>query len=190
MMDFRQAEARDLGADHAAGLGVLVEHHAVIAERREIAGHGERGRAAAHERDALAVLLRRRLGQAIADVVLVVGGDALQAADRHRLLLDAYAPAGRLARAVAGAPENSGKHVGLPVDHVGVAVATGRDQPDVFRYRSVRRASPLTIHDLVEVIGRRNVGIFHSVLCTHACRALENLARQQVSAGPSRGSAL
>ena len=168
---FRQAEARNLRADHAAGLGVLVEHHAVIAERREVARHRERGGAAAHERDALAVLDGGRLGQAVADVVLVVGGDALQAADRHRLLLDADAPAGRLARPVAGAPEDSGKHVGLPVDHVGVAVATRRDQPDVFGNRRVRRASPLTIHDLVEVVRRRNVGGFHLLLCTHACRA-------------------
>ena len=105
---FGQAEARDLRADHAAGLRVLVEHHAVVAERREVAGDRERGRAAADQRDALAVLRRRRLGQAVADVVLVVGGDALEAADRDRLLLDASAPAGRLARPVAGAPEDPG----------------------------------------------------------------------------------
>src|SRR5207245_5277092 len=34
---FRQTEARNLRADHAAGLGVLVEHHAVITERRQVA---------------------------------------------------------------------------------------------------------------------------------------------------------
>ena len=104
---FRQAEARDLRADHAAGLRVLVEHDAVIAERRKIARDGERGRAAADQRDALAVLDGGGRGQAAADVVLVVGGDALEAADRDRLLLDAAAPAGRLARPVAGAPEDA-----------------------------------------------------------------------------------
>ncbi len=108
------------------------------------------------------------LRQAVADVVLVVGGDALQAADRHRLLLDPSAPAGRLAGAVAGAPENPRKHVRLPVDHVGVAVATRGDQPDVFGDGRVRRARPLAIHDLVEVVGRSNVGIFHLLLGARA----------------------
>jgi hypothetical protein len=47
--------------------------------------------------------LRAAGGRRGGDVVLVVGGDALQAADRDRLLLDAAAAAGRLAGAVAGA---------------------------------------------------------------------------------------
>ncbi len=51
-----QAEFRDLRADHAAGFRVAVEHHDVIAERRQIARHRERGGAAADQRDALAVL--------------------------------------------------------------------------------------------------------------------------------------
>ena len=38
---------------------VLVEHDAVVAHRREVARHRERGRAAADQRDALAVLLGR-----------------------------------------------------------------------------------------------------------------------------------
>ena len=105
-------------------------------------------------------------GSRARDVVLVVGGDALQAADRHRLVLDAHAPAGRLARAVAGAPENARKHVRLPVDHVGVGVAARRDQPDIFGNGRVRRAGPLAIHDFVEVVRRGNVGILHSLLET------------------------
>src|SRR5262249_61937061 len=103
-------------------------------------------------REAVAVLDGGRPGQAAGDVVLELGGDALEPADRRRLLFDAPAPAGRLARPVAGAAENSGKHVGLPVDDVGVAVATRGDQPDVFGDRRVRRTRPLTIHDLVEVV--------------------------------------
>ncbi len=128
-----QTEFRDLRADHAAGLRVGIEHHAVIADRRQIARHGERGRAAADQRDALAVLARRRFRQPLLDVVFVVGGDALQAADRHRLVLDAHAPAGRLAGAVAGAPENPRKHVRLPIDHVGVGVTPVRDQAGYIR---------------------------------------------------------
>src|SRR5262249_38459282 len=58
------------------------------------------------------------------------------------------------------------KYVRLPIDHVGVAVAARRDQSDIFGNRRVSRAGPLTIHDLVEIVWRRNVGGFHLLLCT------------------------
>ena len=54
----RQAEFRNLRPHHAAGLRVLVEHGAVVTERREVAGDRERGGAAADDRDALAVFRR------------------------------------------------------------------------------------------------------------------------------------
>jgi hypothetical protein len=54
------------------------------------------------------------------DVVLEVGGDALEAADGHRFLVHPAAPAGRLAGAVADAAENARKDIRPPVDHVGV----------------------------------------------------------------------
>ena len=158
---FGQAEARDLGAHHAAALGVAVEQHAVIAERHQIARDGQRGRAGADEGDALAVLLARDRRQIGADVALVVGGDALQPADRHRLLLDPAAPAGRLARAVAGAPENAGEDVRIPVDHIGVGVAPVGDQPDVFRHRRVGRARPLAIDDFMKIVRNADIGGLH-----------------------------
>ena len=158
---FRQPEARDLRADHAAGLGVLVEHGAVIADGGEIAGDGERSGTAPDQRDALAVLVDGGARQPGADVFLVVGGDALEAADGDRILLDPPAPASRLARPVAGAPEDAREHVRFPIDHVGVAVATRRDHANIFGHRRVRRARPLAIHDLVEIIRRSNVGRFH-----------------------------
>jgi hypothetical protein len=136
----------------------------VIAERREIARDGEGGGAAAHQRDPLAVLVLGRARQARLDVAFVVRGDALEPADRNRLVLDAAAPAGGLARPVAGAAENAGKHVGLPIEHVGVAVTPCRDQSDVFRNGGVRRTGPLAIDDLVEIVRGRNVGGFHSLL--------------------------
>ena len=159
-----QAELRDLRAHHAARLRVLIEHDAVISERREVAGDGERGRSAADERDPLAVAAGRGLGQARADVILEVGGDALEPADRDRVLLDASAPARRLARPIAGAPEDAGKYVGLPIDHVGVAVATSRDQSNVLRDGRVRRTSPLAVNHLVEVVRRGNVSRLHLLL--------------------------
>ncbi len=80
---FRQAEFRDLGADHAAAPLVAVIEHDVVAERHQIARDGERGGAGADQGDALAVLLLWRCRQQRLDVALVVGGDALQPADRH-----------------------------------------------------------------------------------------------------------
>src|SRR6516164_3194782 len=164
----RQAESGDLRADHAACLRILVEDDAMIAKRSKVARYGERRRSAAHERDAFAVLDGRGTRQAAADVVFEVGGDALETADRNRVLLNASAPAGRLAWPIARAPENAGKHIRLPIDHVGIAVAAGCDQSDIFGNRRVSRASPLTIHDLVEIVGRRNVGRFHLLLCAYA----------------------
>ena len=158
-----QAEFRNLRPHHAAGLGVGIEHRAVIAERGEIARHRERGGTAADQRDALAVL-RSGLGQAMGDVVLEVGGDALQAADRDRRLLDAAAAARRLARTIAGASEDSRKHVRLPIDHVGVAVAAFGDQADVFGNGGVRGTGPLAIDHFVKVVGGRNISRFHSYL--------------------------
>jgi hypothetical protein len=56
----------------------------------------------------LPVLLRGRLGDQVRDVVAVVGGDALQAADGHGLAVHAGAAAGGLAGAIARAPEDAG----------------------------------------------------------------------------------
>ena len=110
----------------------------------------------------------RRLGQRSLDalVVLVVGGDALQPADRDRLLLalyemlvlDAAAPACRLARSVARPSQDPWDDVGLPVDHVGVRVTPVGDQPDVFGDRGVSGTGPLAIDHLVEIIRGLDVG--------------------------------
>src|SRR6266436_8346327 len=159
-----QAEPRNLRADHAARLGVAVEHHAGVAERCEIARDRERGGAAADERDALAVVACGRTRQAGPDVVLEIGGDALEAADRHRLLLDTAAPACRLAGPVAGATKHPGEHIRFPVDHIGVGVAPGGDQADVFRNWRVCQTCPLAIDHLVEIVRRRNVSWLHTLL--------------------------
>src|SRR5439155_18897288 len=92
------------------------------------------------------------------DVALVVGGHPLQPADRHRLLLDPAAPAGRLARPVAGAPEDAGKDVRLPIDRPGLGIAAIGDQANVFRDRRVRRAGPLAIDNLMKIVGIPDIG--------------------------------
>ena len=181
-----QAEARDLRTDHAARALVLIEDDEFVAERRQIAHHRQRCRSASDECDPLAVLLRRQRRQEPADVVFVVGGDALQAADRHRLRLDPHAPARRLARTIARAPQNPGEHVRMPVHHVGVGVAAGRDQANVFRHRRVRRAGPLAIDDLVEIVRVADVGGWNpdSALClAPGFRRLPIIAVQRRRAG-------
>ena len=162
-----QTEVRDLGADEAAELGILVVDHDLVAQHGEIARHGERGGAAADAGDALAVLVRR-LGHRSLDalVVLVVGGDALEAADRDRLLLaldqvlvlDAAAPAGGFTRPVAGPPQDPREDVGLPVDHVRVGVPPVGDQTDVLGDRGMGGAGPLAVDDLMKVVGILDVG--------------------------------
>ena len=157
----RQAERRDVAAHEAAGHGEALEDRHVIAQRREIVGHGQRGRAGADAGDALAVLHGRRLRQLAVQLALEVGGDALEAADRHRLLLDAAAPAGRLAGPVADAAEDAREHVGIAVQQVRVGEAPLRDEADVFGHIGVRGTGPLAIDDLVEIVRMRSVGRFH-----------------------------
>ncbi len=160
---FGQAEARDLAADHAAAARLGIVEDDVVAERGEVARHGQRGRAGADQRDALAVAGFRRPRQAASDVFLVVGGDALQAADGDGLVLDPSAPAGGLAGPVAGAPEDAGEDIGVPVHHIGVAVAAGGDQANVFRDRRMGWTGPLAVDNLVEIGGVGNVRGRHAL---------------------------
>src|SRR4029077_12547608 len=56
-----------------------------------------------------------------------------------------------LAGAIAGASQDSWKHVAVAVEEVRLGVLPLRDQPDVFRHVGVRRTRPLAIDHLVEV---------------------------------------
>ena len=82
-------------------------------------------------------------------------------------------------------PRIPGKHVGLPIDHVGVAVAACGDQADVFGNGRVRRAGPLAVDDLVEVVRAPNVGRFHLLLVRarlrHCCSAVSSSLRGSAS---------
>jgi hypothetical protein len=154
-----QPETRHLAAHEAAGLDLAVEHRDGVALGGQIARHGERGRPGADAGHPLALaLLGRRGHQRAHALALEVGGDALQAADRHRLglgevfLFDPAAPAGRLAGPVAGAPEDAGEDVAHPVHQIGLVEAALADQADVLRHRGVGRTGPLAIHHAVEVI--------------------------------------
>src|SRR5581483_9160864 len=156
----RQAKHRHVGAHETARRRALLEHHQLVAERRQIVGHRQRRGPGADQRDALAVA-RVRLRQAIVDVAAQVGRDALEPANRDRFLVDARASARGLARAIARAPENSRENVRLAIEHVRIGIASLRNQPDVLGHVGVRRTSPLAIDDFMEVAGITNVGWFH-----------------------------
>ena len=160
----RQAKHGNLAAHHAASLRLIVEDIDLVAEWHQVPGDGERGRPSTDQRDVLAVLAPGNLGHELDDAALVVSGGALQATDGHRIALDTPTPAGRLARAVAGAPQDAGEDIRLPVDHVGVGVAFGGDHADVLRHGRVRGAGVLAIDDLVEILGITDVGGLHAVL--------------------------
>ena len=99
--------------------------------------------------------------QQVPDLVAVIGRHALQAANRNGFAVHSLAAACRLTRAIAGAPENAGKHVRFAVEQIGVGVSALRDQANVFGNIRVGRARPLTIHDFVEVIRIANICRFH-----------------------------
>jgi len=159
---FGQAKAGNLGPDETAGLGFAIEHRDLVTQRRQIARHGQRRRPCPNASHTFAVG-RRNGGHARLDVGLVVRGHPLQAADGHRLgsspvvFFHPAAPTSRFARSVARSSEHARKNVGHPVDHVGVAVATLADQPDVLRHGCVGRTGPLAIDDLVEIV--RSAGV-------------------------------
>src|SRR5262249_55484227 len=119
--------------------------------------------------------------------LLQVRGDSLQPADRDRLglgevlVLDAAAPAGGLAGAIAGASQDSGENVRLPVDEIRVAVAAGGDSSDVFGNRCVGRTRPLAIDDFMKVIGLFRVSRLQRRLSSSLLLLL--LATYRVAAG-------
>jgi hypothetical protein len=52
----------------------------------------------------------------------------------------------------------------MPVDHIGIRVALGCNEPDVFGNWRVGRASPLAIHYLVEIVGVGDIRRLHKSL--------------------------
>ena len=159
-----QAERRDVGAHQAAGHRQSLEDHHVVAQGQQVVGHRQGRGARADAGHALAVLLRRRLRQAVGVVVRQVGRHALQAADRDRLVFHATAAAGRLAGPVADAAEDAGKNVRLAVQQEGVGVLALGDQPDVAGHIGVRGARPLAVDNLVKVVGIPGIGRLHAAL--------------------------
>src|SRR5256885_1858258 len=72
----RQTKRRNIRAHETAGAIQRLENDALIAERHEIVGHGQRSAAGAYERDAFAVARVGRTRQAVFDVAAIVRGHA------------------------------------------------------------------------------------------------------------------
>jgi hypothetical protein len=91
------------------------------------------------------------------DIAFEISSDAFQSADRDRSAVQATPAACGFAWPVAGASQNGREHIGLPVDHIRLCVLALGDEANILRHVGVRRASPLAIDYLVEVIRVANV---------------------------------
>ena len=113
------------------------------------------------------------MGQVSADISFVISCRTLEPANGDWSFLCAYTPASRFAGTISGTPENPGKHVGIPVQHVGFSVLFLRYQADVFRHRCMGRAGILAIDYFMKVVWIKNIGLFHK------CYAHQELAPQR-----------
>ena len=156
----RQAELRNLRADHAARRLTGIENRDVVPLHDEIARHGQRSRTGTDTGHALAIFLRN-FWHTIGDVVFQIGSHPLQATDGHRILVDTSTTACGLAGAVAHTAKDPGKDIRPPIDHVGFGIAAPGNQPDVFRYGSMGRTRPLAIHYLVVIVVPACIRRFH-----------------------------
>jgi len=153
-----QPEFWNLTAHHAAGRLAIVQDRDVIAKCGEIARNGQRGGAGPDAGNVLVVFVGWLRRQLIANITLEICGDALQPADRDRILFDTATPARRFAGAIADAAEDSRKYVASPVEQICIGVTLGSDQTDVLRDRGMCGARPLAIDDLVKIVGDNDIG--------------------------------
>ena len=159
-----QPERRDVDPHQAAGSRQLLEDRGRVAERHQVVGDRQRRWTRADEGDLLPVLFGGCPRQQVLHLPAIVGGDALQPADGNRLPIDAPAPAGRLARPIARAPQDPREHVRFPIEHVSVGETALGDEADVLGDVGVGRTGPLAVDDPVVVVRIANVGWTHRVV--------------------------
>src|SRR5690606_15562225 len=158
-----KAEAGDVVPHQPARPGELFVDRDLVAEGEEIVGYGEGCGARADTEDPFAILGVGDAGELRAHELVVAqgGGNALQAADRNRLAIDARATAGRLAGAITRPPENTGEDVGSAIQEIGLRVPSLGNQPDVLWNVGVGRTAPLTIDYTMVILWVRDVGWLH-----------------------------
>ena len=91
----------------------------------------------------------------------MISGDTFEAANCDRRFIGATTPAGRFTGAITYAAENTGENIAFPVLYIRVSKVALGDLADVFRYVRMRRAGPLAIHNLVEIIRVICIGGLH-----------------------------
>jgi hypothetical protein len=156
-----QAEGGDIGAHQPPGSVQLLEDVAVVTKGGEIVADRERGRAGADQSDPPAILLGRGAGQKVANLAPMVGRHPLESADGDRRALDPNPPAGGLAGTVAGAAQNSGKHVRFAVEQIALGEPALRDESNVLRHVGMGGACPLAVDYLVVVSRVADIGRGH-----------------------------
>ncbi len=149
----RQTEFRDLRPHHAARVRVGVEDRHMIAERQQIARHGQRGRAPAP-------ISAMRL-PFFADAGFASGPSHRPCCPRRRASTGRSRPdlPRRGPRRQAGSQGRSQVRPSTPgntFDCQLIMYASEyfplRDQPYVFGHRRMRRTGPLAVHHFVEVV--------------------------------------
>jgi hypothetical protein len=93
--------------------------------------------------------------------ILVVCGDAFETADGNWFFVNATAAAGWFTRAITRTAKYAGKHVGVPVDHVGLCVSALGNEADVFGNWRMGRTCILAVDYLVEIFRISDVCGFH-----------------------------
>jgi hypothetical protein len=149
----RQAKGRYLAEHKPAALELLIEKMDLVTERGKIACDGERGRARADQGHLLSIWRKWPLGHVRKRIFTIIGRNTLESANSNGLLVDPPAPTGGLARPVTSTPENTGKHIGIPVDHVCLGIAPFGDQTNILRHRRMGWTCILAVHHLVEILG-------------------------------------
>ena len=92
----------------------------------------------------------------------MIGSDPFQTANCDGFVFDTPATASRLAGTIADTPQNRGKNVGFPVEHVGVGKLALCDHSNIVRNVSVCRAGPLAVDNSMEIFGLGGIGWLHS----------------------------
>jgi hypothetical protein len=148
----RKPVGRDTDGHHPARDRHRLEHGHRVAQPREVVGRGHAGGATADDPDLLGPLDSRWFdrGQAA-----VLGGEALERADRDRLVEDATAT-DAFARRRADPAADRRERVDLGGDRVGVVIAAGPDQPDISPGVRAGRAG-----DLAGCLGNRRAVRLH-----------------------------
>src|SRR5205823_4633644 len=102
---------------------LIIEKMDLVTKRRQIAGHCQGCRTCPYESNFFSIASERSLRHQMLDAIFVIGSHTLQTANSYRFFTgESSASASRLTRTIACAAKNAGKHVGVPVHHVGFSV--------------------------------------------------------------------